>query len=155
MSGRSEEEKARRKSDYLQRVAARKAARPTKHTSNSPPSESPTNLVQQATQTHSTTSSTVSWFSILPEDTLHGVFCFLTSRELGALSLTCKALNETLMEGRISHLISRLNHSTLRNRSRMIGHSLVPLNLCQDPADARVRTNFLYIFCYMYNILSR
>lgn len=135
MPARSEEEKARRKSDYLQRVAARKAARQGTTTESN--SETTTNAVQTTTISP-TPSSHTSYFNILPEDTIHTIFFFLTARELGAMTLTCKALNETLKEGRVSHLLSRLKHGTYPSHCNTVGHCMVPLNLCQNSADSRV-----------------
>jgi hypothetical protein len=140
MPARSEEEKARRKAEYLERAAARKAARELESTVDSSTADKD---VSSTTPTNTTTrsSSRVCYFHILPEDTIHIISCFLPARELGALTLTCKALNSTLKEGRISHLLSRVHHpGNIYQSSSSIkpGHSKVSLNLCQDPAEVRV-----------------
>jgi len=145
MPARSEEEKARRKAEYLERVAARKASREiVLHSDSAKSTLDDCSSTYNSKKNSSSTSSspTVCYFNILPEDTIHIISCFLPARELGALSLTCKALNTTLKEGRMVHLLSRLNHTHGRSciHPAKAGHSMVALKLCRDPADARVRS---------------
>lgn len=47
----------------------------------------------------------------LPGDALSLLFCFLPSRELGALCCSCQSINLHLKDGRIQHLLSRLNQT--------------------------------------------
>lgn len=44
----------------------------------------------------------------IPEDSLTSVICFLPARDVGSCIITCKAINTTLREARVQHLLTRL-----------------------------------------------
>ena len=73
----------------------------------------------------------------LPGDALSHIFCFLPSKELGALCGTCQEINHHLKEGRIQHLLSRLNQRLGKENDKC------SICLCEDEFEIRVRFYFV------------
>lgn len=74
----------------------------------------------------------------LPEDAQNQIMCFLVSRDLGALSMTCRSINFGMAETRVSHLFSRLN--TTADTSVLldqVGKLCVPIKFCEDEIEVR------------------
>jgi hypothetical protein len=73
----------------------------------------------------------------LSEDSLNHIIWFLSARDLGALTFTCRQLSTHLVDGRVSYAWARLNHKT--NNASNIGHhrSYVPVEMCSNLDEAR------------------
>mmetsp|Transcript_25517 Transcript_25517/g.55214 ORF Transcript_25517/g.55214 Transcript_25517/m.55214 type:complete len:724 (+) Transcript_25517:401-2572(+) len=150
MPARSKEERERRRKEFEERKAARrlakessskdgiKSAAATDADNNSTPNRDHACSHANARKSDSSSSSVdlsklppeeanaSSKLCCLSKDALHQVFSYLPSRELGATTMTCRVLNYALAEGRVQHLLSRLNR----------GGDL-PLSMCRDEAEAR------------------
>lgn len=68
----------------------------------------------------------------LSDDSLHHVMCFLSSRDVGALTLTCRHFSQLLVEARVSFVLSRLNQPT----SKMPG-AVGCVYMCSNQNEAR------------------
>ena len=73
----------------------------------------------------------------LSEDSLNHILWFLSARDLGALTLTCRQLSKHLVDGRVSYVWARLNHTTNNNNASSNDHrrSYIPVECA--PASTR------------------
>lgn len=119
MPARSQEERERRKAEFEARKAARAKAKEEKR-KNGGESKGEKGTARSAASDQSATN----YLSKLPPseanaesplvrlsaDSLHHILIYLPSRELGAVALTCRSVNYSLADGRVQHLLSRLNN---------------------------------------------
>jgi len=131
MPPRSEEEKARRKAEYLARKAEREKK---KQLTEGEAAASETNASQQAESqklsTKSPNDSGISLLLDLPEDALKQVLCCLPAAEIGKVSMTCSQMNQALAEIRVAFLITRL-------RKARKGSTTLVIDMCSDIEQAR------------------
>lgn len=113
MPARSEEEKARRKAEYLKRKEEREKKKAAEaEAAKKGADDKPKEDVKKAAQGTSTGSG-VSLLLGLPEDALKQVLCCLPAADLGKVSMTCTQMNEALPSVREAYLISRLKHARI------------------------------------------
>lgn len=68
----------------------------------------------------------------LSDDTLANILCFLPSREVGALTLTCRHFSALLVEARINFLMSRLQRP-----NDTIPGAVGCISMCSNQIEAR------------------
>ncbi|CAB9510580.1 Ultraviolet-B receptor UVR8 [Seminavis robusta] len=127
MAPRSEEEKQRRKAEYLKRKEERQKLK-EQEAKASKSKGSGTDAKKKSSE--STGASGPSPLLALPEDALKQVLCSLAARDLGKVSMTCRHMNEALHDVRISFLLSRLRHSPVG--------PLKEISVCNNIDEARV-----------------
>lgn len=70
----------------------------------------------------------------LPENPLYDIFSMLPARDLGALILTCKHINQSLSEGRVSFLMERLNRPHFLTTTQGM---VTCVDMCRNQNEAR------------------
>jgi hypothetical protein len=68
----------------------------------------------------------------LSEDSLNNIICFLPSRDIGALTLSCRRFSQLLVEARVNFIISRLQ----RPNDKIPG-SVGFISMCSGQEEAR------------------
>ena len=127
MPPRSEEEKAKKKADYLKRKEERQ-----KRKELEAKEEEEKDAVKDGELKKTATAGKNSGISLLldlPEDALKHVLCELSAAELGRVSMTCTQMNRALCSTREAYLLSRLRNSRMA--------SLGPLELCGGSEEAK------------------
>jgi len=128
MPARSAEEKARRKKEFEERKAARRALKEEKLTNErlngkgrEEKSNETVNELCLTEDVYLKVGDKECHLVMLPEETMYLVLCYLPARDLGAVVMTCRTVNYALAECRISYLFSRLCN-------RKFGNSIVDQN---------------------------
>jgi hypothetical protein len=137
MPPRSQEEKERRRQLHKEKQEARKKAKDeaakkkevgvVKSAASALKLENVAEKKMEATQEESW-----SLLKSLPDDAIAQVLCFLPSRDLGCVTLTCNHLNGVLGEVRVTHILSRLH----RPHQKILG-GVGFVDLCDSQAEAR------------------
>lgn len=136
MPPRSEEEKARRKAAAEEKKIARQEAKAQKEREEVKAKAALAKLEEGKIPTEDIddNSDKTCYFLTLSDDVQNHVLCFLSARDLGAVSMTCRSVNFGMGEIRVSHLLSRLNtHATVDQ----IGKLSVPIRFCENDTEAR------------------
>ena len=146
MPPRSAEEKSRRKLLHQQKQEARQLAKEKKAKEEELKKEaerlaSTLGQTQNEEDQNDAESTKKECFILnLPEDPMKETMCFLTARDLGAVSMSCRSFNFGMAEARVSHLFSRLNTKESFNYKihDSDGRLNVPIELCTDEIEVRV-----------------
>lgn len=137
MPPRSDEEKARRKAVAEEKKIARQEAKAQKEREEAEAKAALAKLEVGkilSDEDKDDDSDKTCYFLTLSEDAQNHVLCFLSARDLGAVSMTCRSVNFGMAEIRVSHLLSRLNtHATVDQ----IGKLSVPIRFCENDTEAR------------------
>lgn len=144
MPPRSQEEKERRKKLREERQAAKLEK---KKNQSSDTRKASVKKSENGKQTSSHTSVTLtqrkqkissSPLLSLPEDAVRHIFCFLLSKELGAMIMTCRTLNRYMGESRVMHLLARLQRpAVLRPDKDFDGNIRAALSFCSNESEVR------------------
>jgi len=136
---RSQEEKERRRLEYDERKLARKISKDSqsKNADKSASTTANNNKKKVAIDYRKINPHEANINSLLirqiPNDSLYNILCYLPSREVGALCLTCRYLRDILDDGRIVHLLSRLRNTNATSNYNDATSSM----MCTDEAEAR------------------
>jgi alpha-tubulin suppressor-like RCC1 family protein len=78
-------------------------------------------------------------FWILSDESLNHILWFLSARDLGALTLTCRRCSKHLVEARISYTWCRLHCNMTNLHSTKNSEELrnIPVDMCEDLEDAK------------------
>jgi len=149
MAPRSEEEKRRRKLEYLERKASRKAAKEQEQKGEEG-KKADTQVVDatnaDAYGTDNNPNSSRCFMIELPDDSLQQILCYLPARELGAAVMTCRALNYMLSECRVPHLLSRLRTKrSPRGLEKSNLGLIADIRMCANEIEARVSSRWLHL----------
>ena len=146
MPARSKEERERRRQEFEERKAARKATKNASGTHSSSSTATGTPRMRSDGPADANDSKQVDLSKLSPEEanatsvisqlsseSVHQLFSFMAGRELGGMTLSCRLLNYALKEGRIQHLLSRLKNG----RRRETDAATVSINMLENESEAR------------------
>ena len=150
MPARSKEERERRKKEFEERKAARKAAKAAASGTAAKDSAADGGIGGADSRSSDTTKKQVDLSKLSPEEanassavsqlsseSIHQLFSFLPSKELGGTTLSCRLLNYALKEGRIQHLLSRLKDGRRREMD-----ATVLIDMLENESEARDLLDF-------------
>jgi F-box domain len=103
----NDDEKARRKAEYLKRKEERQKAKEKEAVNTTSKIKAPGQTVEKVPNT-SAKESDASLLLGLPEDALKQVLCCLPAPDLGRVTMTCTQLNKSLHDVREAFVLSRL-----------------------------------------------
>ena len=129
MPPRTEEEKARKKAEYLKRKEERQKRKELEAKQQKEEKEASNNSEKKTADKTGSNGSGVSLLLDLPDDALKHVLCELSAAELGRVSMTCTQMNRALCSTREAYILSRLRHARMA--------SLGPLEMCQGSEEAK------------------
>ena len=127
MAPRSEEEKAKRKAEFLKRKEERQKQKELEAKAEEEKANAKADEKKKAAKT--VNDSGISLLLDLPEDALKHVLCELSAADIGRVSMTCTQMNRALCDMREAFLLSRLRNAPMA--------SLGPINMCEGSEEAR------------------
>ena len=135
MPARSAAEKAERKLAQQQKREARKAAKEQKQIAAKVDATGNANDDKKGAKPKNAITTGAAQQSLmleLPDVAMHSILSCLPSRDVGCLTMTCRAFNEVLVEGRVPYLMSRINRP-----NQPIQGTVGYVDLCSNEAEAR------------------
>lgn len=132
MPARTAAEKLARKQALEEKREARRLAKEKKEKTQNATQGNKAKATPQSTKEESREPKGKYLLFQLSDHTLATVLCFLPSRDVGALTLSCRHFSELLVEARVNYLMSRLKMSN-HKMSGTVGC----LSMCSDQNEAR------------------
>lgn len=139
MPPRSAEEKARRKLLHKEKLEARRKKKEIEEAAKKKKAEDDE---AKKAKDHKDESGAIDdsiqkecYIIQLSDDPIHNILLFLSARDLGAFSMTCRQINQSMVEGKTHHLFSRLNTTSANNSiddndGERPGQLHVPIQIC-------------------------
>jgi len=142
MPPRSAEEKARRKALLEEKKKRRQEEKEKKAKDEAAALEK---KLQKLSITDASSSADVDdddscqskeYFTRLSEDMQHKILCFLSARDLGCASMSCRSINYGMAESRVAHSLSRLKTNT-KPTMEEVGKLRMPIVLAENRSDVK------------------